>query len=342
VLLDKFSPPAHLNELSANGLERWSAMLSELFDQAAAGNPEEPTDSPRAQFFNPLKTEIAADAVEQGVSWTAFPKTVTVNTPVRRARWETADADRGVQDEYCEWAVERTADNKVRRVTFTCEVPEYWDAIAADSHDRLLALYRELAGPDVQLPDLIDAKGNYIGENRWNRGQGVPPVHMTQGSNTLGAAVELAAAATIVREINGQQLTDEQELIKCSKYGVPTRNSDPHIGATINTLARQRDDVTLANPPGLYLADFTPAGFQTPDGTDAKTFWKITRGEEGRAVRGVYEVPAEKGYVVGDITIADEPIEFGGQLADFLTIKIVGVACRIGQSKVKPFTVCHA
>ena len=62
MLLDKFSPPAHLDELSANGLERWSAMLSDLFDQAAAGNSEDPTDSPRAQFFNPLKTEIAEDA----------------------------------------------------------------------------------------------------------------------------------------------------------------------------------------------------------------------------------------------------------------------------------------
>jgi hypothetical protein len=342
MLLGKFSPPANLNELSPNGLEQWSTMLSDLFDQAAAGPPEDPTDSPRAQFFNPLKTEIADDEVVGSTFWTAFPKTVMLSTPVKRERWEKADADRALQDEYCEWAVERTADNKVRRVTFTCEVPEYWDAIAADSHDRLLALYRELAGPRVQLSDLIDQNGSYIRENVWNRGQGVPPVHMTQGSNTLGAAVELAAAATIVREINGRKLTSEQELIKCSRYGVRTRNSDPHIGASINELAREKAaDVALADPLGLYLNDLMPAGFTTPDGTNAKTFWKVTRGEPGLAVRGVYEVPAEKGYVVGDITIEGEPVEFGGQLADFLSVKIIATACRIGKTAGKPFNVCR-
>jgi hypothetical protein len=341
MLLAKFAPPANLNELTPAGQESWNAKLSDMFDSAVAGNPEDATDSPRAQFFNPLKTDIADDAVEQSVSWTAFPHTITVETPSNRERWARADADRNVQDEYCEWAVERTPEGKVRRVTFTCETPEYWDAIAHDSHDKLLALYRELAGPQVQLQDLLDANGNYLHANEWNTGAGVPPIHMIQESNTLEAAVQLAAAATIVREINGRQLTAEQELIKCSKYGVARRNSDPHIGASINALARKRADVTLTDPPALYLDDFTAVGFKTPDGTDPKAFWSFTRGAGDRPVRGVYEVPADKGYVVGDITIDEDAIEFGGQLADFLSVKIIGTACRIGKSTGQPFTVCR-
>lgn len=340
--LAQFSAPGRLSELSAQGLTNWSAELSQMFDGAASGDTSNTTDSPRAQFFNPLKLDVAADAQEKGVFWTAFPGTVRGSAPVDRDRWSKADADRGVQDEYCEWAVKRSAQGKVERVTFTCEVPEYFAMLARGNPDHLLSLYRQLASPDVQMADLLDSSGNYNPTNHWNSASDVGPVHLTEASNSLGAAVELAAAATIVRVINGRPLTSEQELIKCSGYGVPTRNSDPHIGASVNELARMRADVTLADPPGLYINDFTPAGFVTPDGTDPHAFWSFQRGEQGRWMRGVYEVPAEKGYVVGDITVAGQPIEFGGQIGDFVSIKLVGLACRIGQSQAKPFTVCKA
>jgi hypothetical protein len=342
--LSRFSPPGHLNELTADGLEQWSSDLSKWFDDAARGPTGNHADSPRAQFFNPVRTDIADDAKEASVFWFAFPRTVHVSTPVDHDRWDKADSDRGVQDEYCEWAVERNppTKGKIERVTFSSEVPEYWDLLAKDNPDRLLALYRELASPDVQIDHLLDRGGNYVRKNQWNSGPEVAPVHMTQRSNKLTAAIELAAAATIVRMEGEELLTSEQRLINCSNYGVNTRNSDPHIGASINELARDHHaDVTLADPPGLYINDFTPAGFKTPDGTDARTYWNFTRGEKGRWVRGVYEVPREKGYVVGDITIAGQTIDFGAQLADFVSIKIVGLECRIEQSQVKPFTVCN-
>ena len=52
------------------------------------------------------------------------------------------------------------------------------------------------------------------------------------------------------------------------------------------------------------------------------------------------EVPQTKPFVVGDITIAGRRIEFGAQVADFITIKLTGVATRIGQSTVRPLTAC--
>ena len=54
----------------------------------------------------------------------------------------------------------------------------------------------------------------------------------------------------------------------------------------------------------------------------------------------MYEVPAAKGFVVGDIKIGGQPIEFGAQIADFIRIKLTGLATRIGQSTVAPMNGC--
>jgi hypothetical protein len=41
---------------------------------------------------------------------------------------------------------------------------------------------------------------------------------------------------------------------------------------------------------------------------------------------GSIEVPAEKGFTVSDITISGRKIEFGSQIADFITVKLTGAA----------------
>jgi hypothetical protein len=165
-------------------------------------------------------------------------------------------------------------------------------------------------------------------------------MHLIQQANTLAAEIELGAASTIVRVINGVELTGEQELIQCGRYGDEERNSDPHIGGQVNSLARLKADVTIANPVALYIDDLNTVGWETPDGSDAKDYWKIVRGTKDLALRAVFEVPAEKGFTVGDITRAGTPLEFGSQITDFITIKIVGQACRFGKSTTAPQTGC--
>jgi hypothetical protein len=165
-------------------------------------------------------------------------------------------------------------------------------------------------------------------------------MHLIQPNNTLGAEIELAAAGTIVRLRNNQLLTTEAELIACSRYGNPNRNSDPHIGAEVNALARAKNDITLSNPIGLYIDSLTTVGWQTPDGSSAMDYWTITRGTRAKALRAIYEVPKTKSFAVGDILIKQKPIEFGSQIADFITIKLTGVATRLGQSQVQPFNGC--
>ncbi|HEY0050088.1 MAG TPA: hypothetical protein VGB68_12415 [Pyrinomonadaceae bacterium] len=343
MLLEKFDPPGFLRDFNEEQGGAWSQFISQQFDEAAAGFPDSfEFDAPRAQFYNPTKVETGEDAQTAVISWTAFPRNVTVTSVSDLQRWRRAEASRDRQDEYCEWSVERDAEtDKITRVSFTCEGPEYWDFLANTTPEVALALYQEFISPEVRMEDLFGADGRYNRRNRWNDSTTGGAMHLIQQNNTLGAEIELAGGASVVREIDGRILTGEDELIRCGRYGGVERHSDPHIGAIVNSVTRQKADVTLGNPVGLYLNDLNVAGWETPDGSDPKSFWKYVRGTGEFPVRAVFEVPAERGYTVGDIKIGGREIAFGAQIVDFITIKLVGVGTRFGQSTVKPMTGCR-
>jgi hypothetical protein len=42
--------------------------------------------------------------------------------------------------------------------------------------------------------------------------------------------------------------------------------------------------------------------------------------------RMVVEVPSQRGFDVGDLTIAGSPIRYGGQIAECITVKLIGIA----------------
>jgi hypothetical protein len=339
---DRFDPPGYVDDLTEPQKRKWSDWIAERIDQAreeGSGGP--PTYGPRRQFVNPLRTPPGPDAVEKDITWTAFPRVVKIGSVSDVQRWQRADASRDRQDEYCEWSVERDpATGRVLRVTFTSEGPEYWEFLAAVDPARVLALYREHVASAVQRSDLFLADGSYNPRNRWNDSTDGGVMHLIQRSNTLGAEMELAAAATIVRLRNGAPITAERELIECGRYGEPERFSDPHIGAEVNALARQKADITLANPVGLCIAGLSVAGWQTPDGSNPLDYWRVTRGTPDKAVRAVYQVPEDRGFTVGDITIGGRKIEHGAQIADFITIKLTGLATRFGGSAVAPVAGC--
>jgi hypothetical protein len=321
----------------------WSNFISAHFDRAREGRPDElEFDGPREQFFNLTKVDLADDAQRADISWTGFPRNVTVTSISDLQRWRRAEASRDLQDEYCEWSVTRDPDsNKITRVTFTCEGPEYWRFLAETTPQVALNLYRTLISPDVQLEHLFSSNGRYNPRNRWNSTTTEGAMHLIQVNNTLSAEIELAGGSSVVRLIGGRLLTGERELIECGKYGGKERHSDPKIGAVVNSLTRMKADITLDNPVGLYFNDLETNGWETPDGSDPKSYWQYVRGAEGRFVRAVYEVPADRGFVVGDIEIQGRLIEFGAQIADFVTIKLTGVATRVGQSTVEPMQGCR-
>jgi len=334
MLLPRFDPPAFLNDYNDTQKAAWSKFISDRLDAEIAAAPGQ-------HFYNPTKKDTANDVQTLTISWTAFPRSVAISAPSDRIRWQTADGSRNVQDEYCEWSVTRNpTTHKITRVTFTCEGPEYWSFLARSNPDKVVSLYQQLISPQVKKQDLFLANGQYRPQNKWNNSTTRGAMHLIQQANTLGAELNIAVRASIIRQINGTILTGEQELIDCGQYGDPERNSDPHIGAQINELARQHADITIANPVALYIQGLSTNGWTTPDNSDPKQYWTIVRGDANHAVRAVYEVPQAKGFTVGDITINGVPIEFGAQIADFITIQIVGQACRFGQNQTPPVTQC--
>jgi hypothetical protein len=343
MLLDKFDPPGFLGDFNDQQKAAWSDYISEQFDQAISGRPDIlDYDGPREQFYNPTKTHTGDDAQTVDITWTAFPRNVTINSVSDVQRWQRADSDRDLQDEYCEWSVDRDPNtDKITRVTFTCEGPEYWEFLANTTPDLVLALYREFVSPNVQRRDLFPLSGRYNPRNKWNATTVKGAMHLIQRNNTLGAEIELAGGSSVVRVINGRMLTGEQELIQCGEYGAPERHSDPSIGAKVNSLTRQKADVTLENPVGLYFADLSTAGWRAPDDSDPQAYWKYVRGTAEKPVRAVYEVPADRGFVVGDIEINGRPIDYAAQIADFINMKLTGVGTRFGQSAVQPMTGCR-
>ena len=339
--LTRFDAPGFLNDWDDEAAKQWSKWIGNRLDEARNRNGAGVAHfGPRLQFFNMLRTPPGDDATSKDIDWPAFPRQVQINSVTDKQRWRTADSSRDNQDEYCEWSVTRDPQtDKIIRVTFTSEGPEYWQFLGAVAPARVLELYRQHVNSEVKHSDLFQ-NGKYVSRNRWNNSTTNGAMHLVQRSNTLGAEIELAAAATIVRLKNGVPITEAQQLIDCGAYGEPERHSDPHIGAVVNELARAKADITLANPVGLYIAGLSVAGWAAPDGSNASDYWTITRGTKEKALRAVYEVPAGKGFVVGDITIAGRPIEFGAQIADFIRIKLTGLATRIGQSSVAPMPGC--
>lgn len=336
----QFDPPGHLDDLDAAGRQRWHTMISQIFDFVRAGSPEK-NDGPRLQFFNPASTPASADAVEEDIEWSAFPRQVEIDSGSDEERWSIADGSRDVQDEYCEWSVERQGGD-IARVSFTCEGPEYWEHLAESDFDLVVDLYRRHVDPGVMPNDLRDGAGNYRPRNKWNNSTARGAMHLIQAANTLGAEIQLAAGASIARaRTNGTVLTGTRELIDCSGYGEAERHSDPTIGAKVNAHARAKSDVTLANPVGLYFARVDFGAWKTPDGSDPAKLWRFTRGKDGKFVRAVVEVPAGAGFTLARVEINNSPLRFGAQIADTITMKLTAVATRIGQSTVRPTVGCR-
>lgn len=298
-----------------------------------------------------------------------FAKIPSVKCPIinwnePKTEWKNYDplGPRGWLDEYCEWSVTRNAENKITKVIYTCENPEYWYNLWLVDPDTVLRIYQQCISSAVELEDLylkdptadgkwaIDSQTGlpaYNPLNKWNYGTHSLPdkggaMHLTSPPNTIGAEIYLAAAATFLRQLPATQYAP-QNLICCSEYGRPYRNSDPHIGFQVNQLVKNFNaKISLTNPIGLYIQTPDFSNYQTRDGTDPATFWKIVRGRSAaeagvkydQILHAVFEVPPEAGYTVSDITIGGtvvgstsikpEPIMYAGQIASTFHVCLAG------------------
>jgi hypothetical protein len=289
--------------------------------------------------------------------------------PLRRVRdgnlAESIETFHRQQDEYCEWFVHRDDAGAITRVAFTSEAPEYWRFLAGgtrallpedhpdfalvDGDIELVAeLYRIYVDESVTAADLVwpydvaswygrnaatgrwyihRRKGDYNEFNRWNTTHGA--MHLTHPANTLGAEINLAANATVLREDgDGRRIEDTEALICCSGYGEPNRSSDPSIGSGVNGFARDGLSVALADPVGLYIATINLGAFSGPAGEDVGAGWRVDRGspEQRMILRGTFAAPEASGLRVEDILARGNPIAFGGQIADEIQMTLTGLA----------------
>jgi hypothetical protein len=174
-------------------------------------------------------------------------------------------------------------------------------------------------------------------------------MHLTSTPNTLQTEMGLAGAATVLRT-NGN--SDQQALICCSQYGQEYRNSDPHIGQSVNQVVAgpPQSYASLADPVGLYIQapDFSsytlPQDPKLPSGASAADCWQVMRGQNtiqdpvtGQNYPGnfilhvAFQLPAawiEAGvsFTVSDITIrlagVNQPILYAGQIAQTMNIAL--------------------
>ncbi len=275
--------------------------------------------------------------------------------------------------EYCEWRVERGEYGNITSVVFTSEPPEYWQALGGGElpdingkakykvtgdHDLLVALYREYVSPKVKIDDLlctedlrdsnepgnpiVYAKDSYNPYNRWNTTDGI--MHLTHPANSLTAEIVLGGDGTVLRENEGRPVNNPDALICGTRYGGANRCSDPTIGATVHELAEIGCWVTLRNPVGLYMDHLDLTGITKPDGSPIDPgYFTVQRGDEkdGLIERAVFQVPAGEGCTVSDLRIGGRPIEYGGQLAKLMTVKLVGLAAEPGSFKNHPIPCVH-
>lgn len=286
---------------------------------------------------------------------------------------------RGWLDEYCEFCVTRDANNNITRIDFTCENPEYYQTLwridpetvcnvfetalntgaPASQHVTVTIEDLQLVDPTTGDPVIDPQTGRpaYNPLNKWNSGTiGVRTgnasqfsggaMHLTATPNTLQTELGLGAGATVQRPAGTNN--DPQALICCGQYGQNYRNSDPHIGQTINLAVGAGFNISLADPPGLYIQMPSFAQYELPNdpklpkGARPEDCWTVIRGFEkltdpitGAAFPGsfilhaAFQIPqawidAGVTFTVSDIKIAGQPIQYGSQVAATLEIALFG------------------
>ncbi len=311
-LLKRFDTPAFLKDVPATSpfYDKWNSFISKLMGGTTKGDAG-------GVFYNPTKTDVKINA-EKFMTWMGFSRELMLNNSGsvdKSGAFIAAEADiakRLPQIEYFEWRVEK-ANGKITKVTFVTETSDYYEQLWKVDRAAVVKLYKKLVDPAVVEADL-HIKGAYNKFNKWNTTDGI--VHYIHPANSFEAAIGLSRDA--VR--SAAPFSDNYESTP-ALFNKPT-SADPRISFDIHMLIRKGLQVSLKNPIGLYIAGWENSGITHPDGSPAGNYWKIVRGVPGMVLRLEYEVPASLGFVVGDLEIGGRKIEYGGQLAEHITVSL--------------------
>ncbi|HEX8369732.1 MAG TPA: hypothetical protein VF604_14395 [Pyrinomonadaceae bacterium] len=334
--LKQFDAPGFANDLDSDLKAGWSKKINNWIERERKNLP-----APYNKFFfNELQHPETENGSVASITWEGFPRYWILRFPNdEQQRWEASEklyTSQGetfrYQDEYLEWRGVKK-NGKLDKVVFTCEGPEYWEFIADADEQLLLSLYRKYVSPAVQLNDLFTGTGTnrqYNRSNKWNTTDGI--AHLTHPANTLGAEINLAARASVLRKKgNVDPVTDTHDLVCCSGFGVESRFSDPTIGAAVNSFVRQGFSVTLNNPIGLYIRKLDTSGIEVPEGYQIRDFWKVIRGDKdkGMILRAEFGVPDGADFSLEDVIVGGNPLKLGAQLAELVEMVIYGKAFKL-------------
>jgi hypothetical protein len=265
--------------------------------------------------------QLSAGQIPQTVTvdWRAFPLTAgTTDKKIDKDRLQ-------FQDEYVEWRAE-TKQNKLARVTFITEFPEYFEAFAAVGLDALQAAIQdaipganpsvdELFGPGFN-PSAVSALARLrtfrdnLPSNPWNNGQkGI--LCLTQQFNTLNALFNLLTECGVPRS----QGTPQDTCALVGNACGPDRSSDPAVCSESQRAARAKIGYTLRDPAGVRISrlegnwKINGAAVDINDPARNQGAWVVTR--NGR--RGVLTV-------VPGLTLDDQPLLTGAQVSHGLQV----------------------
>lgn len=382
-----YQPPAAIDDFSRSSVaglaEQWNeyivSVLKDLRDPAQ-------NDLASGLFYDQLNDASGVpDSPPIGIPWNGFPKKLTKwfdqGSPQEQEESANSAAEvllrkpvlglydkNGkpipipfrVTDEYCEWHVDREGD-RIRRISFTCEAPEYWEFLAERDFTLVHQLYKELLhndripADDLRWPHDVFfktsegqlavryRKGDYCSYNLWNTERGA--VHLTHPSNSLYGEMALASASTVLWPVapGADGSIDDMELLCCNGAGGINRSSDPLIVRGVFSLARQGLSVALANPIGLYMAPFTLDGLLDADenAIGAESLKVVRRSADGsKILRVEVAPPAPANFTLESCTLDGKPVRYGGQIARAITMRLFGVGKKIPGSQGREVATC--
>jgi hypothetical protein len=320
-IVTRFLTPASLTDMPAGSafFDDWHDFIRNNHTTVAG------TGTAVGEFYDASEQDRTI-AAERPLVWMAFPRHVMVdNRDDRRAAFIFADGDpttRNPQNEYCEWHVTRNADGKITKVVFVTESPEYWQELWDADPPTVVNLYRTLLNNPAIVQADLESGGSYNQFNTFNTTDGI--IHLIQGINKLRLALGLANGGVHTGAARDNYETPPPAGLKTSV--------DPRVQFDVGALARKPLSITVSEPIGLYIAGFDDTGWTKPDGSPVGNYWTIVRGSPGQILRLEYQVPPGEGFVVGDIRIGGRRIEWGGQIAEHVTVTIVGAAGARGRA----------
>jgi hypothetical protein len=349
--------PGGLRELGDEGASAWARILTDAIKAV----------DPPSQL---LATADARTPEVTGPDWPALPARIQSCLGRKRAHalldWRTAAGDEGRrrhQEEYLEWRVVRDGDGRPRRIEMTTEFGDYWRVLAAHEPRAALERVAAFAGEETVDPHAVygdlDPFGPGVDSARrrdafaatmlprpgqavaspYNNGQRAICC-MVEGSNTLGALINLVAASAeprvLVDSVSGDiRPMSGSEVIQVIRTNAAQdcRNSDPVVVERVVALAIEGRLIALDQPVGVYIRGVEHAQLAAPDGSDIPADWfEFSRGlgpEEAadgrpRYQRLTFEVPDSAGFSLADVKqrATGNLISHGAQLAELVTLGV--------------------